>query len=230
MYGRARRRRGAVSGWTGFVGPGTTSPRRRPLARAPQARRRPPATAPHVGATCAPLVRTKSGLVRVGTSTPIRRPRLHSPAAVPPGRWRDGHVGGGLRGWPHRTGCLRCPHLPGRLHRRLMYVRVERICCLDKRRVAQGAGVRDALRRAARWIPAFGRCATALWGEGWGADGAGWGGRGATRPGPLPGRRRLGGPGCAGRAGPPGTWRCAAGARRGCWRGSSAMVGSWSLG
>ena len=33
--------------------------------------------------------------------------------------------------------------------------------------------MRDALRRAARWIPAFGRCATALWGEGWGADGAG---------------------------------------------------------
>ena len=53
-----------------------------------------------VGATCAPLVRTKSGPVRVGTSAPVRRPRLRSPA-VSPGRWRslrDGFVGGGLRG------------------------------------------------------------------------------------------------------------------------------------
>ena len=109
-------------------------------ARAPLARRRSPATAPHVGATCAPLVRTKSGPVRVGTSAPYRRPRLRSPA-VPPGRWRDGHVGEGC-GVATSDRLSTVSYLLGRLHRRLMRVRIERICCLDKRRVAQVAGGR----------------------------------------------------------------------------------------
>ena len=101
----------------------------------------------------------------------------------------------------HRIGCLR-HHLLRRLHRRLMPVRIERICCLDKRRMAQVAGATAlwawvggvaSVRVSSRWgvcgvggtptaapppwIPAFagmtGRCAAALWGEGCGVGGGG---------------------------------------------------------
>ena len=44
------------------------------------------------------------------------------------------------------------------------------------------------------------------------------------------GRRRPGGPGCAGRAGLPGTWRRAAGPRRGCWRGARRWCGAGAWG
>ena len=109
-------RRGAVSGWTGFVGPGTTSPRRRPLARAPLARRRPPATAPHVGATCAPHCQNKvragaSGHVGADTAPAPPLPRClvgrslarHCPltARAPPTSRRRGRA---IQDRLHRTG------------------------------------------------------------------------------------------------------------------------------
>ena len=107
-------------------------------ARAPLARRGSPATAPHVGATCAPLVRTKSGPVRVGTSAPYRA-RASAPPRSPAGRCATALWGEGC-GVATSRRLSTVSHLPGRLHRRLMYVRVERICCLDKRRVAQNPG------------------------------------------------------------------------------------------